>query len=59
VGNTVSTTGMAVLIIDKATSATATADKLATSKTNYEKTYQCYLALFNTRGRDVDFVRVG
>jgi hypothetical protein len=47
------------MIIDKTTSATATADKLRISKADYEKTYPCYLGLFNTRGRHVDFVRVG
>jgi hypothetical protein len=39
--------------------ATATADKLATSKANYEKTYECYFAVFHSRGRHADFLRVG
>ena len=47
------------MIIDRTTSATATADKLATSKANYEKTYYHYLALFNACERHADFVRVG
>jgi len=58
-GNSVGTTGKTVMMIDKTTSATATADKLATLKANYEKTYYRYLALFNGGGRHADFVCVG
>ena len=47
------------MIIDRTTSATATADKLTTSKANYEKNYYRYLALFNACERHVDFVRIG
>jgi hypothetical protein len=52
---------MGVMIIDRTTSATATDDKLATSKANYEETYHRYfaVAVFNCRGRHSDFVRVG
>lgn len=39
--------------------APTTGDKLATSKGNYEKTYDSYLALFNACERHADFVRVG
>jgi len=38
-GNCVGTTGKTVMMIDKTNIATATADKLATSKANYEKIY--------------------
>jgi hypothetical protein len=47
------------MTIDRMIIATTTGDNLATSKANYEKTYYRYLALFNTWGRDADFVRVG
>jgi hypothetical protein len=38
-GNSVGTTGKTVMMIDKTNIATATADKLATSKANHEKIY--------------------
>ena len=47
------------MTIDRIMITTATADKLATSKANYEKTYYRYLAVFNACGRHADFVRVG
>jgi hypothetical protein len=50
---------MGVMIIEKTTSATATADKLAKSKSQYEKTYYRYFAVFHSRGRHADFLRVG
>jgi hypothetical protein len=37
--NSVGTTGKTVMMIDKTNIATATVDKLATSKANYEKIY--------------------
>jgi hypothetical protein len=39
--------------------APTTGDKLATSKANYEETYDRYLAPFNACERHADFVRIG
>jgi hypothetical protein len=39
--------------------AATTGDKLATSKANYEKIYDRYLAPFNACERHADFVRIG
>ena len=47
------------MMINKTIIATTIADKLATSKANYEKTYYRYFAVFPSRGRHAEFLRVG
>jgi hypothetical protein len=46
-------------MIDRMIIATTIADNLATSKANYEKTYYRYFAVFPSRGRHAEFLRVG